>query len=300
VTASSGRPAVAQPAPKFEFEKPPDKPVEWTVQSKGGVLVTTGNSQSRSVVLGLAAGRKAGDNKVSLEGSAAYGHSNILVPVLTSGEVTGFDRQGETTTNEWRTRARYDRFFTANNAAYVLAQIAADKIAGKRLYGGGQIGYSRQLVKTERHTTVAELGYDFSYESYVQQEGRDLDPVSIHSARVFAGELFAVTPQTGLALSLEALFNLNTENAPDASSADGLDNEVAPFADTRLLGKVTLTTMLWKNVSAGLGFTLKYDQNPAPRPVPASAKGAKYAAGFHPFADRWDTLTELSLVVTFL
>jgi hypothetical protein len=75
---------------------------------------------------------------------------------------------------------------------------------------------------------------------------------------------------------------------------------VAPFGDTRLLGKVTLTTMLWKNVSAGLGLTVKYDQNPAPRPVPSSAKGAKYADTFHPFADRWDTLTELNLVVTFL
>jgi hypothetical protein len=149
--------------------------VEWTVQSKGGVLITTGNSQSRSVVGGVSAGRKSGDNKISLEGSAAYGRSNILVPVLTGDEVTALDRQGVTTTNEWRARGRYDRFFTANNAAYVLGQIAATRSPASASSAAGRIGYSRQLVKSERHTTVAELGYDFSYESYVQQAGRDLD-----------------------------------------------------------------------------------------------------------------------------
>ena len=33
---------------------------------------------------------------------------------------------------------------------------------------------------------------------------------------------------------------------------------------------------------------------------PASAKGAPYAAGFFPFADTVDTLTEATLVFTFL
>ena len=53
--------------------------------------------------------------------------------------------------------------------------------------GGGQLGYSRQLVKTDKNMLVAEIGYDFSYESYVEQPGKTLDPVSIHSARLFVG-----------------------------------------------------------------------------------------------------------------
>src|SRR3989337_2175085 len=112
-------------------------------------------------------------NQVTFNGSLAYGRSSVLVPVTNAtGEVTDFAREERTTTNQWRTRGRYDRFFTPNNAAYVLGQLGAAKIAGKRLFGGGQIGYSRQLYKSEKHTTVAEAGYDFSYESYVQSPGK--------------------------------------------------------------------------------------------------------------------------------
>src|SRR5205085_711905 len=103
-----------------------------------------------------------------------YGRSNILVPVLdVNGDVSALDRSPETTTNQWRARGRYDRFLTANNSAYGLGQIGADRIAGKKLIGGGQVGYSRQLVKTDAHTAVAELGYDFSYESYLSPPDRN-------------------------------------------------------------------------------------------------------------------------------
>ena len=58
---------------------------------------------------------------------------------------------------------------------------------------------------------VAEIGYDFSYESYVEQPGKTLDPVSIHSARLFVGETVKLTSATGLTASVEAFFNLNKE-----------------------------------------------------------------------------------------
>lgn len=288
--------AAAQP--KFQFEKPPEKPSDWQVQAKGGLLVTSGNSQSRNANLGLTASHQTDGNKVSLEANVAYGRSNVLVPVIDMGVVTGLERDPETTTNQWKTRGRYDRFFTPNNSAYVLGQIGADRVAGKKLVGGGQVGYSRQLVKNDHHTTVAELGYDFSYESYLADP--PVDAVAIHSARVFVGELWKLTPDTGLTGSVEALFNLNKEKAPDASDSTGATNEVKAFKDTRLAGKLGLTTTLYKNLSFGFSFGLLYDQNPAPRPVPASAKGAKYAPTFHPFANKVDTLTEATLVFTFL
>jgi hypothetical protein len=80
----------------------------------------------------------------------------------------------------------------------------------------------------------------------------------------------------------------------------GATLEVKAFKDTRVISKVGINTTLYKNLSFAFGFTLLYDQNPAPRPVPASAKGAKYAAGFFPFSDKFDTLTEATLVFTFL
>jgi hypothetical protein len=75
---------------------------------------------------------------------------------------------------------------------------------------------------------------------------------------------------------------------------------VKAFKDTRVIGKVGLTTTLRTNLSLGVGFTVRYDQNPAPRPIPPSAKGAMYAPNFQPFSDKVDTLTDLSLVLTFL
>jgi hypothetical protein len=171
-------------------------------------------------------------------------------------------------------------------------------VAGKKLVAGGQGGYSRQLLKNEFHTAVAELGYDYSFESYLVQPR--IDSVSIHSARVFVGELWKLTEGTGINGSIEALFNLNKEKALDASDPTGATKEVKAFKDTRVTGKIGLTTTVYKKLSFGFSVTVLYDQNPAPRPVPASAKGAPFAATFHPFADRFDTLTEATLVFTFL
>lgn len=298
---AAGATLAQNPAPpKFEYGKPPEKPTEWSAQAKGGLLITSGNSQSRNGTFTLNASRQAGSDRISLEGGVAYGRSDILVPVITGGQVTGFERQAETTTNEWRARGRYDRFLTTNNSLYGLGQIGANRVAGKQLAGGGQLGYSRQLVKTEKHTAVVEAGYDFSYESYLDTPGRTLDAVAVHSARLFAGEQWKITADTGLNFSLEALFNLNEENALDADDGTGATTKVAALKDTRVSGNVALTTTLRKNLSFGFGFTVRYDQNPAPLPLPASAMGAPYAPGFQPFANRVDTLTEATLVFTFL
>jgi hypothetical protein len=306
-----GLPSVARaqnPAvPTFTLPKPPeaDKPppsdVVWKIQSKGGLLLTSGNSRSRVATLSLDSSRREGSNKLSLNGALSYGRSSGLVAADpgATGTTTEIDHGPMvTTTNNWISKARYDRFFTTNNAGYALAQLGADRIAGKRLYGGGQLGYSRQLLKNDQHTVVAELGYDFSYESYVQTPNKTLDAVAIHSARVFVGELFSLTKATGINGSVEALFNLNKEKALLASDTTGATNGVGAFKDTRIVGKVGLTTTLFSSLSFGFGFTLKYDQNPAPRPLPAGAM--PYAANFQPFADKLDTQTEATLIYTFL
>jgi hypothetical protein len=294
--------AAQDPAvPKFQFEKPPEKQVDWKVQAKGGFILTTGNSQTKNGTLTLTASAQTGADKISLEGMVAYGRSNIIVPVIddATATVVALDRIDQTTTNEWRARGRYDRFLTANNSAYILGQIGADRIAGTALAGGGQAGYSRQVWKSDRQTLVAEVGYDLSFERYVQSPDRTIDPVTIHSARLFTGDLIKLSEDTGITASFEALLNLNQEKAPNASDPTG-PNEVDAFKDTRLIAKAGLTTTLWKNLSFGFGFTLRYDQNPAPRGLPAGAKGLTFAPEFHPFAEKLDTLTEATLIFTFL
>jgi hypothetical protein len=278
--------------------------VEWKVQIKGGFILTTGNSQTTNGTVALTSSRKTGNNRLSFDANATYGRSNVLVPVLADPPtmpptITAVDRRTIVSTNNWLLRGRYDRFITTNNSAYASAQTAADRIAGKELMAGGQIGYSRQLLKTDMHLLVAELGYDYSYESYIQQPMKMLDPVSIHSARLFVGETLKLTSQTGASASVETFFNLNKETkALDArNGALGVD----PFHDTRVVGKLGLTTTLYKRLSIGFGLTIRYDQNPAPLPVPpGSPAGAVFASDFVPFAEHTDLLSEMTLVYTFL
>jgi hypothetical protein len=261
-----------------------------------------GNSQTKGGTMGAAVSRKEGSNRLALEAAGAYGESNVLTPVLDmpgGTMITGLTRNSVVSTNNWLGKGRYDRFFTPNNSGYVSGQAAGDKIAGKSFYGGGQVGYSRQLVKTPAHLAVAEIGYDLSYESYVPQPMKTLDPVTIHSARLFVGETAKLSDSTGATLSVEALFNLNSE--AKALNASTGQPGVGAFKDTRVVGKLGLTTTLVSKLSVGFGVTVKYDQNPAALPLPpGTAAGLAYAPGFQPFAEKLDTLTELNLIYTFL
>ncbi|HEY4394506.1 MAG TPA: DUF481 domain-containing protein [Polyangia bacterium] len=313
-------PVFAQANPTFTFAKPdapkpaevakpatppppPPPAVEWKAMAKGGFTMTSGNSQTTGLVGTGSVSRKEGNNRLAFDANGAYGRSNILTadfndPTAPTA-ITGFHRDDVETTNNWLLKGRYDRFFTANNSGYAAASAAADKIAGKSFYGGGQVGYSRQVFKSTVHLVVAELGYDYSYESYVEAGTTTPPSVSIHSARLFAGETLTLSKATGISASFEALFNLNKEsNALNVSTGmPGVD----AFHDTRLNAKVGLTTTLFAKLSIGFGFTLKYDQNPAPLPIPpGSLAGATFDTGFQPFAEKVDTLTEATLIYTFL
>ena len=282
--------------------KPAVPSVEWKAQSKGGMAITGGNSQSKNFTFGVNGFRKEGNNKLTLEGGLAYGTSNNSVAEVdpSTNTINAVDRKEVVSTNNWAAKGRYDRFITQHNTAYASAQAAADKIAGKTFFGGGQIGYSRLLLKDDMNLVVAELGYDFSYERYVDQPNKTLDPVGIHSARILIGETLSLSKETGVTASVEALFNLNKENkAIDASTGN---KGVKAFKDTRINGKLGLSTNLWKQLSFGFSFAVKYDQNPAPRPVPAGAgEGVSWPSTYWSLAysRTWDTVTEATLIYTF-
>jgi hypothetical protein len=297
--------ATAQTTPKFEYGKAEEvKAVEWKSQVKGGGLMTTGNSQTLNGSLGATVSRKEGNNRLALEGGVAYGKSRVITATPDPVVPTQVDinSQTVTTTNNWLLKGRYDRFFTLNNSGYGQANVGADKIAGKALVAGGQVGYSRQLLKNDNHLVVAEAGYDFSYERYIVVPGKTQDPVSIHSLRLFLGEQFKVSAVTGLTASVEALLNLNKEEK--AINVNDGTTGVGTFKDTRVNAKVGLTTTLVKSLSLGVGFLLKYDQNPAVRPLPAFPAGTipppVFGPGLGTYADKVDTQTELTLIYTFL
>lgn len=279
--------ALAQPAPKFEFGKAEEvekvKEVEWTASAEAGVVFTTGNAETTTVTAGIKASRKTGFNKLSLESSMTYAKSGTRVLQDNNGngmiddesEITTVDT---TTAETYAAKVRYDRFLTKFNSLFVAALASRDQPAGKEKALGFQVGYSRQLYKTEKAEAVAEIGYDFSREDLTAG-----DSLSIHSARAFVGFKAEMTEGTTLDASFEALTNLNEEDLPT-----GKDGGIGK--DTRLIGKIGINSKIGKNLSVQTSIELKYDHRPGPLPI----KGL--AMGFVPEASGLDTIMKASLI----
>ena len=275
--------------PKFEYGKKEEtKGVEWKATAAAGLILSTGNSRSLSFSGSTSISRKDGDNKISFDAAGAFARSELLIAVDTNGNGTiGPDeiiRETQTTTKNWNTKLRYDRYFGAANSAFIAGRIGADEPAGKNLFGGFQLGYSRQLYKDDVHEVIGELGYDFSYESYAAAT----PSLAIHSLRAFAGYNAKLTKDTAFLANVEALFNLNSETASSGN--------ISSFDDTRLNFKVQLTTKLLERIDFRFSFTAKYDNAPAPLP-PFSIP---FDMGFVPLADKLDAITEAAIIVSFL
>lgn len=287
--------AVAQPTPAFKYASEEERAAaekaeetKWEASAQAGLILTTGNSRVTTFASGITASRKAKKNKLSIEAGAAYARSSIFLGVDADGNgmlsESEIDRPSTTSTESWMLKARYDRFLTAKNALFVAAGISADEPAGKELVGNGQLGYSRQLYQEGVHTFMGEVGYDFTFEDRVAAG----DSLSIHSLRGFASYKGAFSEDTSLDAAVEGLFNLNTLSTPMG--------EVDAFEDDRINGKLALTTKLGTKLAFRFSFEAKYDHAPAPRPPLA----IPYEPGFIPAADKLDTKTEATLIVSLL
>ena len=162
----------------------------------------------------------------------------------------------ETPSERYTAKGRYDRFLTTNNALYASANVLRDQPAGLDLRGGGQIGYSRQLLNDKKHLLVVETGYDLAFE---RASAEDAKMRQIHSARFFVGETFTLSKATGITASFEALTNIN-EVGEAVTGGETID----PLKDVRLNSKLTLTTTLFSNVSFAFAIQHRYDARPAP------------------------------------
>jgi hypothetical protein len=292
--------------PKFEYGKSDDlkdvKAVIWKAAAQAGFVFTSGNSHTTTLTGGVMASRKEGDNKFSIEAAGAYGKSELRIAqdtnvdgVIGPGEIQTVNQE---TTNSYLAKARYDRFLTEQNSIFVTARAGADKIAGKSLIFGAQLGYSRLIYKDENHELAGEAGYDFSYESYAAD---GVDSLSIHSARLFVGYTGKLSTETSIGGAVEWLTNLSSEkDAPNDTDGDGNafgQTGVDAFKDNRITGKAELTTKLRTNMSFRVAFSAKYDSAPAPLP---DVKGFKYQADYQPIAEDLDTTAEAQLIVDLL
>ncbi|MBL8621450.1 MAG: DUF481 domain-containing protein [Myxococcales bacterium] len=282
--------ALAQPTPKFEYGKADEvkdvKKTEWSATAEAGLVFTTGNSRTTTVTAGAKATRKQKQNKFSLDASGTLARASNLVAndiggdkILSSNEVR---REDKTSAQSYQIKLRYDRFLSEFNSLFVAALGGADIIAGKDFAGGGQLGYARLLYKTERHEITAELGYDFSYEDYVDPAA---DALAIHSARGFLGYKGKLSEVTSVDGSLEVLANVNEQS-----------DTVGPFEDLRANASASLSTKLTKSVSFSFGVIGKFDNAPAP----LSIAGYTLNPIDPPSALKLDTTTKASLIINFL
>jgi hypothetical protein len=287
--------AAADPNPSFKYASADDRTalekvdtVKWEAAMQAGLLLTTGNSRLTSFSSALTASRKEKRNKLSLEASAAYGRSSILLGLdangngaLSSNEI---DSLSTTSTKAWLLKGRYDRFLTEHNSLFAAAGISGDKPAGKELVGNAQLGYSRMLYQSGAHSFTGEIGYDYTYEDLVAAG----DGLSIHSLRGFAGYKGTLSEDTGVEASVEGLFYVNGLDTPTG--------HVDVFEDDRVNSKLSLSTKLSTRLAFRFSFEAKYDHAPAPRP----ALKIPYEAGFVPVAERLDTKTEATLIISLL
>lgn len=259
------------------------KKVDWTGTAEAGLLITTGNARTTTVTATGKVGRVDPKNKLEIDGGLAFARSSVLTPVDAdmSGDISPgeLERVTATTANSWTVMARYDRFLTALNSLYAIAQGSADPPSGKAFVGGGQLGYSRHLFKNDHHDVVAEAGYDFRYEVPVDGSG-----VAIHSARAFVGWKGTVKDKNALEASLEALSNLNHETTAPT--------DAAAFEDTRINGLASITSKITADISFSFSVALHYDHHPSALP----AFSIPFAPGFAPTAGKLDTITKASLI----
>jgi hypothetical protein len=284
--------ATAAHAQKFEYGKYDDikdvKSVEWKATAEAGMVFTTGSSESLAASGGIRASRKSGDNKLEIEGSAAYARTGLRFLLDRNGNGM-IDDESEITTVETITaetlasKLRYDRFLTTLNSLYVAALASRDTPAGKEFVFGGQAGYSRTLYKSKTALTLAELGYDYSREDLIAPG----DPISIHSVRGFIGHKATMTEGTVLDASYEVLTNMNTLKLP--TGKDG-----GPLEDTRVNLKIAISAKIGVNLAFQSSIEARYDHRPGPLAI------KNLAMGFTPEAARFDTVMKATFIYTFV
>ena len=278
--------------PKFTYGQQEDTKgkVVWKAAVQAGLVLNTGNANSFAFTAGGTGSMTDGWNRLQLDVNGSYARSTVIgVDLPTGAVIDNEDEITHTTTTSaelWNLKLRYDRFLSKNNSIYATAFASGNRPAGIIVATGAQVGYSRQLFKSDMHLLVAELGYDFTYQENVS--GPTLD---IHSLRMFAGYTITLSKEVGIATGVEILGNLNSLPGYTPSTT------VGAFGNTRVNANAALNARIWKNIGFQLSFLARYTNSPAPLPAIA---GYTFADGFVPRAQRLDTVTSLSLVITLL
>lgn len=223
-------------------EAPEEDETAWALTA-GGVW-NTGNTRSWQVGAGTALRLVRGIHQFELTGDFAYGQA---------APADDPSADLEDTMRNLNARARYDIFFTDNDAVFVAEQYRWDTFAGLDTRLQTQLGYLRNFLSEEKHRFWSEVGYDYTYDNL--HPDPLIDPVTglvlagtanVHSARVFLGYDNQLNDYAVLLLGLEALFNIE-------------DGE-----DVRLAADAAFRSTIAERLQLEFKFSLKFDNQPVP------------------------------------
>jgi len=298
--------------PTFTYGDTPKadaKDTGWQGQAKAGLLWLAGNSDSTSLSAGLTVTRDAIWQRYSLAAAYAFAKSRIyLAPPPPAGAppgtlpvVTSFDQLVEAeslTARLWNVTPRFDQWIILRRApgdtsVYVMGNIASDFAAGKKLFGGGQVGLSTLLVQSGVHGLTGEVGYDFTYLQPYDTPTSTGMGYAIHSLRVALAYAAQITPTTKFTAGTEYLVNLNRESgAPNDDPTD--PNSVPAFQDHRVNAVISLAAQVYGRLSLNVSWTGRFDAKPQLSQLPTGVDPSSRI-----FLRTFDSITQLQFVYTF-
>lgn len=138
---------------------PPPKPVpKWQGNLSAGITSTHGNTTTESINGSVALSKRTEKDRTTISGD--YGRATQEDPD------TGKDK---TTEDWWKTRGKYDYFFSEKFYGYLDGRYETDKIAelDRRVIVGGGGGY--QWIESEEMNFSTEAGMASLYEKFENQ-----------------------------------------------------------------------------------------------------------------------------------
>ncbi len=223
--------------------------------SAGG-LFASGNSRLLSVTSASTFRLRRAANQAGASAAANFARAAAAA-----------DEPMETTVENVQGKARYDRFFAGEFAAFLAVSARRDRFQGLDLRLNVDPGLAYYFVDDAKHQLWSELGYDLQYDVRRRQSiaGTALGRTETrHSARAFAGYDNKLNASVSFVTGVEYL------------------QSVMASEDWRLNVDAGLTSAIAGRFSATTAFGLRYDHHPLPG------------------IEKLDTLTSFSLVYTLL
>ena len=236
---------------------------------EAGANWAAGNTKSINASGAVAFSVAHARNKFSLDFGGAYGRGVVAD--------SGSDEWVELAKNVGGA-VRYDRFIIPDiNSIYVGGGALHDPLAGFLIQARGDVGYSHKLINTEKHSLLAEGGFNYSRDQYVPvAEGGTGGGQNFVGGRIAGAYALNVGGNFGFTQKLEAL--LGGRNNQDAGE-EGFDGKIV--SATGISGSFNSI------MSVKFGFKLGYDFVP-----PVRADGTSFEA--------LDTLTSITIVATLM